>query len=81
MLEYTDGTSSEASSPPSSPKISGLTPSGGGKNAILGPKKRQRKPSASAMYTAAGGIALPRDILANVTQFQRKQRKGMANML
>ncbi|CAG7838637.1 unnamed protein product [Allacma fusca] len=70
-----DGTSSEASSPPSSPKIERSDITAGLKNVGL-KKKRNRKVSSSAMYTGPGGVAIPRDVLANVTQFQRKQKKG-----
>lgn len=76
-LAFKDGTSSEASSPPSSPKIERSNPAGpDGNNSILAQKKRQRKHSVSAMYTGPGGATLPRDILTNVTQFQKKQKKG-----
>ncbi|ODM98387.1 Bumetanide-sensitive sodium-(potassium)-chloride cotransporter [Orchesella cincta] len=71
-----DGTSSEASSPPSSPKIERSNPAGPTGETAVGLKKRQRKHSLSALYAGPNGSALPRDVISHLTQFQRKQKKG-----
>ena len=65
-----DGSSSEDNTPPSSPKVERPEVSSKPK------KKRGRKVSASALYTGPGGAPIPREILANVTQFRNKQKKG-----
>lgn len=65
--------------PPSSPRLEKQTATSkleGKKSKFFGLKKPQQKPSASALYAGPDGTPLPRDILANVTQFQRKQKKG-----
>ena len=76
---FTDGTSSESSSTPSSPKLERTPiPTGEKVPAVLtaGKKKKSRKHSASAGYSGPGGTALNRQVLASVTQFQRKQKKS-----
>ncbi len=44
--------------------------------ANFGSKKKTRKHSISALYKGVGGQIIPRHVLSNITQFQRKQRKG-----
>jgi len=70
-----DGSGSEASTPPSSPKVERAADP---VPVVAAPvkKKRTRKLSTSAMYTGPGGDPLPRDVLTNVTQFTKKQKKG-----
>ncbi|XP_021952830.1 solute carrier family 12 member 3 [Folsomia candida] len=74
-----DGTSSESSSPPGSPKVERKTlPDQVVNNQLVGfsSNKKSRKHSLSAMYKGPGGAILPRHVLSNITQFQRKQKKG-----
>ncbi|XP_046400819.1 solute carrier family 12 member 3-like isoform X1 [Ischnura elegans] len=88
-----DGTSSEGSSPPSSPKaergghICG-DPSAGENNhraegshitVSFRKKKREgraRKPSSANIYFGPGGTTLSKEVLNNITIFQRRQGKG-----
>ena len=37
-------------------------------------KTKRRKHSVSNLYLGVGGTELPKDVLANITQFQRKQK-------
>jgi len=70
-----DGTSSETSSPPGSPKVDKRTFPEANQVASLGSKK-SRKHSFSTVYKGPGGAVLPRSVISSITQFQRKQRKG-----
>ncbi|CAG7731127.1 unnamed protein product, partial [Allacma fusca] len=68
--------SDEESAPPSSP----LPPAVEAEQAEDFQKKRNRKKSVSAMFAAKDGAQIPRNILASVTQFKRKQKKGMIDV-
>ncbi|KAF2357911.1 SLC12A transporter C-terminal [Trinorchestia longiramus] len=70
-----DGTGSEASSPPGSPNperahdvVAGLE---GAQD-----RKKKRRGSLSSLYHGPGGAKLSKDVLNNITIFQRKQKKG-----
>ncbi|KAG8238092.1 hypothetical protein J437_LFUL012199 [Ladona fulva] len=82
-----DGTSSEASSPPSSPKVERgghicADPSGDNHKAeathgvTFLKKKKIRKTSSANIYFGPGGTPLSKEVLNNITIFQRRQRKG-----
>ncbi|KAB7507823.1 Solute carrier family 12 member 2, partial [Armadillidium nasatum] len=66
--EAQDDNSSEASSPPGSPNLDRETETKDEK-----PKKRNQLAS---LYQGVGGVDLPKDVLDNITMFQRKQKKG-----
>jgi solute carrier family 12 sodium/potassium/chloride transporter 2 len=75
----TDGNSSESSSNPSSPKLEQKVDHvivNHISDAPNGKKKKSRKKSISGMYKGPGGVTLPRDVISNLTQFQRKQKKS-----
>ncbi|KAL7639365.1 UNVERIFIED_CONTAM: hypothetical protein RMT77_009866 [Armadillidium vulgare] len=66
--EAQDDNSSEASSPPGSPNLDRET-----ENKDEKPKKRN---VLANLYQGVGGVDLPKDVLDNITMFQRKQKKG-----
>lgn len=68
----TDGTGSEASTPPGSPdperaNVAGLEGST--------EKRKKRRGSLSSLYHGPGGAKLSKEVLNNITLFQRKQKK------
>jgi len=75
---FPDGSSSESSSAPGSPKVERKTlPEEQTQvSGLSSKKKRSRKHSFSAMFKGPGGADLPRHVISNLTQFQRKQKKG-----
>lgn len=78
-LYILEGTSSESSSPHSSNKVERKTITETDTNRVVSlssNKKRSRKPSFSTMYKGPGGAVLPPHVISNLTQFQRKQKKG-----
>jgi len=62
-------TGSEGSSPPGTPKP-------GGEAAPMADGKRKRRSSVSSLYHGPGGQKLGKDVLNELTFFQRKQKKG-----
>ena len=67
----TDGTDSEASSPPGSPQVerSAAVVDANGENS------KKRRTSLANLFRGPGGSELSKDVLNNITMFKRKQKK------
>ncbi|KAK3882150.1 hypothetical protein Pcinc_013455 [Petrolisthes cinctipes] len=86
-MTVNDGTDSESSTPPSSPKLDrgGVVGAGGGTEDTAAPggaeedgggRRKHRLPSMVNLYRGPGGSELSKDVLNNITIFMKKQRKG-----
>lgn len=70
-LVITDGTDSEASSPPGSPQVERTAAA----TDANGENSKKRRTSLANLFRGPGGSELSKDVLNNITMFKRKQKK------
>ncbi|KAK7794717.1 hypothetical protein R5R35_009612 [Gryllus longicercus] len=95
QLSQVDGVSSDTDTPPTTPRMDRVNIStdpsagdGGDTTVTVDSKEKKKKikkksgkeKNPELLYTGPGGVPLSKDILNNVTLFQRKQKKGFIDV-